>query len=163
MALKQERFREVINNCEHKILNMCKKFSSKEKEQTDMYEKILTNIWKSIDLHQENIEFNIWIYRIAVNSIMGFASKSIYQQKIFLTNEGKYLCSFLNTNNINSEELITVEKELNRLSIIEKIITTLSFESLTSKDIALIIGITEPGVKKKLEKIRVELTKGIKL
>jgi len=53
--------------------------------------------------------------------------------------------------------LQALENKINMLSIIDKIIITLVLESVSYKEIASVIGITEPNVRVKIHRIKNEL------
>ncbi len=50
-----------------------------------------------------------------------------------------------------------LQVELNQLSIIDKALISLLLEGLTMKEIANVIGITEPNVKVKIHRIKSQL------
>ena len=70
---------------------------------------------------------------------------------------------------MNLEERLLQEKqyeklqmELNQLSVIDKALISLMLEGLTMKEIADVIGITEPNVKVKIHRIKEQLKEKLK-
>ncbi|HKJ43337.1 MAG TPA: sigma factor-like helix-turn-helix DNA-binding protein, partial [Sunxiuqinia sp.] len=51
----------------------------------------------------------------------------------------------------------SLQTEINQLSIIDKALITLMLENLSSKEIANIIGLTEPNVRVKIHRIKESL------
>ena len=55
-----------------------------------------------------------------------------------------------------------LQTELNQLSVIDKALISLLLEGLSMKEIAGIIGITEPNVKVKIHRIKTQLKEKLK-
>lgn len=161
MNKKEEKFRKIINDNEHRILGICRYYSSNDDDQKDMYQEVLINIWTSIDSFRGDAQLSTWIYRVAVNTAMGFANKEVRRQKIFLDQKDNNLQNFMDVDENagkEKEKLFQIlENQINQLSVIDKIIMTLVLESVSHKEIASIIGITEPNVRVKIHRIKGEL------
>jgi len=166
MNKKEEKFRKIINDNEHRISGICRYYSSNEDDQKDMYQEVLINIWKSIDSFRGDAQLSTWIYRVAVNTAMGFANKEVRRQKIFLDQKDNSLQNFMDVDeNLNKEKeklYKVLENQINQLSVIDKIIMTLVLESVNHKEIASVIGITEPNVRVKIHRIKNELKETLK-
>lgn len=165
MNKKEEKFREVINDNKDRINSICRYYSSTDEDQKDMYQEVLINIWKSLDSFRGDAQLSTWIYRVAVNTAMGFANKEIRRQKIFL-DKNDHLQNLMDVDEsvIKQKEKLyeTLENQINQLSVIDKIIITLVLESVGHKEIASVIGITEPNVRVKIHRIKNELKEVLK-
>ena len=162
MTNKEEKFNKVILDNSEKIRRICSYYNSNQEDQKDMYQEILVNVWKSLDSFRGDSAIGTWIYRIAVNTSLGFTGKAFKQMKLLVN---------LDTENISSifsddlfEEKLKQEKkfellqaELNQLSVIDKSLISLMLEGLTMREIADVIGITEPNVKVKIHRIKEQL------
>ena len=166
MSNKDEKFRKIINDNEHRISSICRYYSSNDEDHKDMYQEVLINVWKSIDSFRGDAQLSTWIYRVAVNTAMGFANKEIRRQKIFLREKDNRLQNFMDIDEASvkeKEKLFQVlENQVNQLSVIDKIIMTLVMESVNHKEIASVIGITEPNVRVKIHRIKNELRETLK-
>lgn len=166
MNKKEEKFRKIINDNEHRISGICRYYSSNEDDQKDMYQEVLINIWKSIDSFRGDAQLSTWIYRVAVNTAMGFANKEVRRQKIFLDQKDNSLQNFMDVDENTAKEkeklFQILENQINQLSVIDKIIMTLVLESVNHKEIASVIGITEPNVRVKIHRIKGELKEALK-
>ena len=131
-----------------------------------MYQEVLINVWKSLDSFRGDAQLNTWIYRVAVNTAMGFANKEISRQKIFLDQKDNSLQNFMDVdeNEVKEKEKLfqVLENQINQLSVIDKIIITLVLESVNHKEIASVIGITESNVRVKIHRIKNELKETLK-
>ena len=161
MTKKEEIFRTIINENEKRISGICRYYSSSYDDQKDMHQEILINIWKSLDNFRGDAQWKTWVYRVSVNTALGFAKKEIRQQKIFIRQDDEKLKDFLDYDDytsIKKEKMLqALESEINMLSIVDKIIITLVLESVNYKEIALVIGITEPNIRVKIHRIKSEL------
>ena len=165
MNKKEEKFRKVIADNENKILGICRYYSINDDDQKDMYQEVLINVWKSLDSFRGDAQLSTWIYRVAVNTAMGFANKEIRRQKIFLDQKDNSLQNFMDVDDgavKEKEKLFQIlENQINQLSVIDKIIMTLVLESVNHKEIASVIGITEPNVRVKIHRIKGELKEAL--
>lgn len=164
---KEIKFRKIIEENEHKISSICRYYSSNAENQKDLYQEVLINIWKSLDSFRGDAQLSTWIYRVAVNTAMGFANKEIKRQKIFLDHNENILNNLVDLEeNLakDKEKLVQqLENQINQLSVIDKIIMTLVMESVNHREIASVIGITEPNVRVKIHRIKNELKETLKI
>ena len=165
MTKKKEKFKTIIKENEQKILGICRHYSSNGEDLKDMYQEVLINIWKSIDSFRGDAQLSTWIYRVAVNTVFGFTNKEIRRQKLFLNQSDP---SWQNLADIDEntakekEELFQIlENQINQLSVIDKIIMSLVLESVSYKEISVVIGITEPNLRVKIHRIKNELKEAI--
>lgn len=166
MSKKEETFRMVIIENEKRINGICRYYSSNEDDQKDMYQEVLINIWNSLDNFRGDAQRSTWVYRISVNTALGFAKKEIRRQKIFIRRDNENLKNLLEYDDFPSKEkekmLQALESKINMLSVVDKIIITLVLESASYKEIAPVIGITEPNVRVKIHRIKSELKEMLK-
>lgn len=166
MNSKEVKFRKIIEDNEQRIASICRYYSSNDEDHKDMYQEVLINIWKSLDSFRGDAQLSTWIYRVAVNTAMGFANKEIKRQKVFLDNKEYALTNLveLDENAAKDKEKLfqQLENQINQLSVIDKIIITLVMESVSHKEIASVIGITEPNVRVKIHRIKNDLKETLK-
>ncbi len=166
MNKKEETFRKMISDNEHRISSICRYYSSNDDDHKDMYQEVLINIWKSIDSFRGDAQLSTWIYRVAVNTALSFVNKEIRRQKLFLDQKDPGLQNLVDVDENSSKEkeklFQVLENEINQLSVIDKIIITLVLESVNHKEIASVIGITEPNVRVKIHRIKNELKEALK-
>ena len=119
-----------------------------------MYQEILVNIWRGLDSFRGDSEIGTWIYRIAVNTSLSFAGKEYKRMKLNVDletlNLDKLLIDGSDDNTIKEEQIQTLQIHLNQLNVIDKALMGLLLEDLPTKEIADIIGITEPNVRVKI-------------
>ena len=163
MKTKENQFKRIISDNQQRISNICRYYSSNEEDFKDMYQEVLINIWKSLESFRGDAQISTWIYRVTVNTALGFANKEISRQKIFLNQNDHLLQNLIDVNeNWKKKNLLQIiENQINQLSVIDKIIMTLVLEGLSHKEIASIIGITEPNIRVKIHRIKNDLKESI--
>lgn len=132
-----------------------------------MYQDVLINIWNSLDNFRGDSAVSTWVYRIAVNTSLNFTGKAFRKMKLIVNADTGNLKSIVDDNGteIKLEEennLNRLQAELNQLSVIDKALMSLMLEGLSMKEIADIIGITEPNVKVKIHRVKTHLKNKLK-
>jgi len=166
MQRKEERFNLLVKENQHKILRICRYYASVAEDQKDIYQEILVNIWKSLETFRGEALESTWVYRIALNTAMGFAGKEFRRMRIVLDVGDRTLHNLISEEDtdvgIREDQIKTLQAHLNQLTVIEKAIMSLVLEDLSSKEIAEIIGITEPNVRVKIHRIKETLREQMK-
>ncbi len=167
MANKEEQFKQVIAENDDRILRICRYYAPSNEEQKDIYQEILINIWKSLANFRGEAALSTWIYRVAVNTALSFTGKAFKRMKLHVDFETKNLSSLGNDEEFEQkireeEQLNQLQTELNQLSVIDKALVSLILEGLSMREIADIIGITEPNARVKIHRIKEMLRKKMK-
>ncbi len=161
MINKEEHFKQVVEQNKGRILRICKSYAPSEEDCKDMYQEVLINIWKSLETFKGNSEIGTWIYRIAVNTSLTFAGKQYKRMKLNVDVETSNLKSLLDEERdealIKENRFQELQVYLNQLSVIDKALMGLVLEGLSTKEIADVIGITEPNVRVKIHRIKEHL------
>ncbi|OFX89961.1 MAG: hypothetical protein A2W99_08640 [Bacteroidetes bacterium GWF2_33_16] len=158
MVGKEEKFKLLVEDNKGKLLRICRYYAPSIEDQKDMYQEILINIWKSLDSFRGESKIDTWIYRIAVNTSLGFAGKQYKRMKLNVDIETRNLSAILiedkDDYKIKEDQLQQLQTELNQLNVIDKALIGLVLEDISTKEIADIIGITEPNVRVKIHRIK---------
>ena len=156
---KEEKFRQVIGENDNRIKSVCRYYSKDQEKQKDIYQEILVNIWKGLDSFRGDAQPGTWIYKIATNTAIGFVMKEQKRLNLEVVLEEKNLKYFSEEPEVqnlqeNENMLNELENQINQLSVIDKILISLLLEDLSYRDIADIVGITEPNVRVKIHRIK---------
>ena len=167
MNSKEEEFKKLIGDQKERIQSVCRYFSKDEADQKDLFQEILINTWKGMDSFRGDAKPGTWMYRIAVNTALGFAGKEKKRLQFSISVEKSNLKSFTDDESHafdpdNEWQLGEMEICINQLSVIDKVLITLLFEDLSYREIADIVGITEPNVRVKIHRIKNELQNKMK-
>ena len=164
---KEERFNQIISGNSERIQRICNYYNSDPEDRKDMYQDVLINIWNSLDNFRGDSAVSTWIYRIAVNTSLNFTGKAFRQMKLIVNADVGNLSAVVDDGETGlklqqEENLNLLQNELNQLSVIDKALMSLVLEGLSMKEIADIIGITEPNVKVKIHRVKTHLKSKLK-
>ncbi|MCG6186817.1 RNA polymerase sigma factor [Maribellus maritimus] len=164
---KEEKFNAIVAENSTRIRNICRYYNSNGEEQKDMYQEVLVNIWKSLDSFRGDSALSTWVYRVAVNTSLTYTGKAFRHMKLMVNGDTKNLNSVLDDEDLKEkleqeDQLDKLQTELNQLSVIDKALISLMLEGLSMKEIADVIGITEPNVKVKIHRVKTQLKEKLK-
>ncbi len=163
---KEDRFKEIIAENGDKITRICRYYNPNPEDQKDMYQEVLVNIWKSLDRFRGDSAISTWIYRIAVNTSLSFTGKTFRQMKLMVDNDPQNLNILVEDDEMEVKlrqevHLEKLQTQLNLLSVIDKALISLVLEGLPMREIAEVIGLTEPNVKVKIHRIKEQLKQNL--
>lgn len=162
---KEEKFQEILNDHEELMKSICRYYSKQSEDSQDLYQEVLINVWKSLDNFRGDSKNSTWLYRVAVNTALSSAGRTFRHMKIMIHAEDKHLnVLFEDDKSLHDKykleaQLDILQIKINMLSVIDKALITLMLEGLSTKEIADVIGITEPNVRVKIHRIKEELKK----
>jgi len=162
MINKEEKFEQIVSENKERISRVCRYYANCEEDSKDMCQEVLINIWKSLDSYRGDAAISTWIYRIAINTSLSMIGKSSKQLRFKVDLDTQHLGNLIDDDETGKKELLekqfeSLQTEINQLSIIDKALITLMLENLSSKEIANIIGLTEPNVRVKIHRIKESL------
>lgn len=167
MNSKETTFKKVISDNEERIRRICSYYAPTEEDRKDMFQEIMINAWKSIDSFRGDSSVDTWIYRVAINTALGFAGKEFKRMR-FTVGFDPVVLSNLGFPEEAGEVMVLEQKfsklqvSLNQLSVIEKAIMSLVMEGVSHREIADIIGLTEPNIRVKVHRIKESLRESLK-
>lgn len=164
---KEEKFKAIISENSDRIRRICRYYNSNQEDQKDMYQEVLVNIWKSLDNFRGDAAITTWIYRVAVNTSLTFTGKAYRHMKLLVNGDMQKVTTVIDdeslTEKLKKEQLLNqLQTELNQLPVMDKALISLMLEGISMKEIADIIGITEPNVKVKIHRIKTQLKEKLK-
>lgn len=159
--MKEQEFNKIVIENSELIKRICRYYNSNIQDQQDMYQEILINIWRSLDKFRGESKLSTFIYRIAVNVSITYASKSFKESKLYVSRDTNNIDEIIDQPQddkvVKEKQIQQLQNVLNTMSIIDKALISLVLEGLSMKEIANVIGITEPNVKVKIHRIKTHL------
>jgi len=167
MSDKAEQFKLLVEEQQERIRSVCRYFSKNAADQQDLFQEILINTWNGLDSFRGDSKPGTWMYRVAINTALGFAGKAKKRLQFSVSLDTPALKTFAEEEEISLEEgrekmLEELEMYINQLSVIDKILVSLMLQDLSYREIADIVGITEPNVRVKIHRIKNELKQSMK-
>jgi len=159
---KEDQFKRIIDENGGRIMRICCYYNSNPDDQKDMYQEILVNVWKSLDRFRGDSKESTWVYRIAVNTSLNYMGKAYRNMKVIVDRDVQNLNVLFEDDETDKKEkyesdLETLQAQLNLLSVIDKAMISLMLEGLSTREIADVIGLTEPNVRVKIHRIKENL------
>lgn len=150
----EQEFLKSIHNYQNIIYKICKMYRDKRKDQEDLFQEIVYQLWKSYPSFRGESKISSWIYRIALNTAMAIYRKPAlpveYVEKMpeqIYADRGQQVSE-------NEERLFNTLRKLNDS---EKALISLFLDDFTYREIAAITGITESNAGVRLNRIKTKL------
>lgn len=162
MKAKEEQFREIVEAHQGRVWNVCRQYARSVDDARDLQQEVMINVWRNLESFRGEALLSTWIYRIAVNTCLSYILKENRRSAFTLSMDSHSIATLMQSD--DAQEKIETERKLdllhnaiNRLTVIDKLLISLAIEKVTTREMAEIIGITEPNVRTKLHRIREEL------
>jgi RNA polymerase sigma-70 factor, ECF subfamily len=160
----KELFLQQIQLHEKLIYKICHFYANNEADRQDLYQEILIQLWRSYPKFRGECSFNTWLCQVAINTaITGLKKEKKHTQMYDLRGIPKEVedLSF----GTGKEPLYNaMYAAIEQLNEIEKAIVLFFIDGKTYAEIEKILGITEPTLRVKMNRIKQklrELTKNI--
>jgi RNA polymerase sigma-70 factor (ECF subfamily) len=160
---KEQLFNNIYADNKDKIYRICCFYIQDDEDRKDLYQEILTNIWRGLDRFEGRSKISTWIYRIAVNTSMAYFKKQNREinKKEIVDQEIKQE-STIQSNENEQETIKSLHQAISNLNKMEKAIVSLMLEEVSQKEIAHILGFTENNIRVKIHRIKTRLKIHIK-
>lgn len=167
MKNKDIQFKSIVEENSERIRRICRYYNSNSEDQKDMYQEVLVNIWKSLDRFRGDSKVSTWVYRIAVNTALKFNGKSFQNLKLVVDRDVQNLQALFDDDETEKAQqfetdLDVLQKLMNQLSVIDNLLMSLVLEDLSMREIADVVGLTEPNVRVKIHRIKEQLREQFK-
>ncbi len=126
--------------------------------QEDLIQEISLQIWNSIPNFRGDCKASTWIYRVALNTAIGWGQKEKRQREKHrdLAENARFLKA---TTEPRNEKLEWIYEQIRQLDPIDRSLILLHLEGQSYAEIADILGISEKNVGVKLSRLRKDLTR----
>jgi len=154
-AGKKDIFLSVIETNKGIIYKIANSYCKDPEDRKDLFQEIVSQLWKSFDNYNNQYRYSTWIYRVALNVAISFYRKE-NRRKVLSSplSEGVFsLIDFDEPNEIESN-LRMLQQFIQELKDLDKALMLLYLEEKSHREIAEIIGITETNVATKIGRIK---------
>lgn len=152
--MEEAQFLTMIQTYQPMLYKICRIYRQSRQDQEDLFQEIIYQLWKSQHTFKGNSRINTWIYKVALNTALTDLRKK--KPDIRYTDQIPDTASETLNTDPNSQETMFIAA-LQQLTDGEKTIITLYLESLSYKEIAGILGISETNVGVKITRIKIKL------
>ena len=163
----EPKFLKLVNENRDRILRVCRVYAWNAADQDDLYQEILSQIWRSLPGLKEKQFANTWLYRVAINTAISFVRKRASRLDRVVHFDHADLTRTIEAQQTTDEKtddcMANLYNAIYKLNPIEKALVTLFLEDLTYEQIAEATGINANNVgvmlhraKKKLSSLMTE-------
>jgi len=153
----KEIFLKEIQLHEKQIYKICHFYAKNETDRQDLYQEILLQLWKGYPNFRGESKFNTWLYQVAINTAMTRLRND--KKNIHVYDPG-HLSREAQTGDThsNKEELYdAMYSAIDQLNDIEKALVLLFLDGKPYSEIETILGISEPTLRVKMNRIKEKL------
>ncbi|WP_167612431.1 sigma-70 family RNA polymerase sigma factor [Maribellus sediminis] len=148
-------FEQIIEFNKNRIYRICKIYSLHPLEPQDLFQDVVSEIWKSFSTFNGKSNINTWIYKITLNVCLRSKQKSVTENKKFVRLESiEFIPVEVPQDKSQQEKYKALASCISLLEENNKSIIILYLEGLPYKDIAVITGLTENHIAVKMKRIR---------
>ncbi|MFY0686056.1 MAG: RNA polymerase sigma factor [Cyclobacteriaceae bacterium] len=152
--MTEEEFISLVNTHKGIIGKIIYLYIDNPVEKEDMRQEILLQAWRSSSSFQGKSSFSTWLYRVALNTVLGYHRKKKPDVST-LEKLPEYASDTISEPSDRTELLLFEIKQLNP---IDKMVITLHLEDYANDEIAEMSGLTKNNVGVKLHRIKHHLT-----
>jgi RNA polymerase sigma-70 factor, ECF subfamily len=170
MPADEHKFLELVNENRNRILRVCRVYAWNSADQDDLYQEILSQIWRGLPGLKEKQFANTWLYRVTINTAISFVRKRASRSDHVIHFEHADLTRAIESRQTTEENtddrIADLYTAIYKLDPLEKALVTLFLEDFTYEQIADATGISANHVgvmlhraKKKLSSLMMEAPK----
>lgn len=161
---ENQGFLELVAANRDRILRVSRAYSRTPQDAEDLYQEILFQIWRGLPSVREKSVAGTWMYRVAINTAIGFVRKSRSRNgRLRIEPVGVAEQPDPRNQSRRDDRLEALHEAMARLNPVEKGVITLFLEDCTYQQIAEVMGMNANHVgvllhrtKKKLSELMQE-------
>jgi RNA polymerase sigma factor (sigma-70 family) len=158
---KAAQFASAVERHRDALYRVCCAYVRDESDRQDIYQEVLIHIWKGLDTFRGQSDLGTWMYRIAVNTCLGWLrhEKRRYhmmdqarEEQLPATAEAGHCAATTADDNLQQ-----LYGWIARLAPVDRLMVSLYLEEMPSAEIGAVLGISEGNVRVKLHRIKNQL------
>lgn len=155
----RSEFISVITKNQGIIHKVCGIYCDTQEDREDMFQEIVTQLWKSYPTFRNESKVTTWMYRVALNTAITFFKKDKRRPDRGDIDQTKFQIAEAEYDFEVEEQIKMLHKAIAKLTGVEKSIILLYLENKKYEEIAEIVGITQNYVRVKMNRIKLKLKK----
>jgi RNA polymerase sigma-70 factor (ECF subfamily) len=160
MIDKEARFRSVLDSNKDAIYRLCSCYVMDKDARQDVYQEVLVHLWKSLESFEGRSQLSTWVYRVTVNTCLGYLRAKKRRERVFDDNAGVEADEIpdMSTGSEQTEtDVAHLYVCIGLLDPVDRALISLFLEDVSTKEIAEILGISEVNVRVKLHRVKKNL------
>ncbi len=148
----QQQFIKLIEQHQSIIYKAINLYVQDVNDKAELFQEILYQAWISFSSFKEEAKFPTWLYRVALNTAIGFSKKQ-KKKKHFLNEQNtQYLYGLHDI--ADSEKIDILYQLIADLSPVDKALIMLYIDNHDYQEISAIMGISVSNVGVKINRIK---------
>lgn len=157
-AGEKDTFLSVIEANKGIIYKIANSYCKDPEDRKDLFQEIISQLWRSFDKYNDQYKYSTWIYRIALNVAISFYRKENRRKAVSSPlSESVFSLMDLDETKEMESNLRLLQQFIQELKDLDKALMLLYLEEKSHREIAEIIGITETNVATKIGRIKLLL------
>ena len=158
---KEAQFAAAVEQHRDALYRVCCAYVRDEADRQDIYQETLIHIWKSLDAFRGQSNLGTWMYRIAVNTCLGWLRHEQRRSRVLERAREEQACAAA----VMEPDIPTAAEEdvrqlygcIARLAPVDRLLVSLYLEEMETAEMAAVLGISEGNVRVKLHRIKNQL------
>lgn len=151
--MQQEQFVQLIQQHEGLIYKVARLYAHTLEDRKDLYQEIVYQLWKSFDSFQGRSKLSTWMYRVALNTAIGFLNRQ--NRRVGQTQLPDEVFMKMDESHPELEERVQVlYQHIKQLNIVDKGLILLFLEGKSYEEMADITGFSLTNVGTRLGRIK---------
>lgn len=149
----KNRALELMNAYKGLLLKLVRAFPLADLDERDIFQEIYINLWQSLERFRGEASPATWVYRIALNTILGFKRKEI--RNIRVSPDGELPDSIQPAPDYAAADRL--QQALLQLTELERALIIMYLEGYTQQEIAVEFGVDAGHAGVKIHRIKKKL------
>ncbi len=158
---KDAQFIAALEQHRDALYRVCCAYVRDEADRQDIYQEVLVHVWRSLDGFRGQSNLGTWMYRVAVNTCLGWLRHEKRRWRTLEKAGEEQLTALSSTGpSIESSPGDAVRQLyacIARLSPVDRLLISLYLEEMQSAEIGPVLGLSEGNVRVKLHRIKDQL------
>jgi RNA polymerase sigma-70 factor (ECF subfamily) len=159
---KEAQYKAAVEANKDRLYRICCCYVRDDEARKDVFQEVLIHLWKGLDSFEGKSEISTWMYRIAVNTCLGYVRTEKRRRRLF--DENAQVDHETIPDEIPDSNDPGPEQDLERLygcidqlQPLQKTLVSLYLEDLSTTEMADVLGISEANVRVKIHRIKKQL------
>ncbi|MGJ8666443.1 MAG: RNA polymerase sigma factor [Patiriisocius sp.] len=153
-------FAETILKHQALLYKVSRIYVDNSEDQKDLFQEIVFQLYKSFPNFKGNSKVTTWMYRVAMNTAIGYLNKS--KKQITTASDFEFPEIIDDQDHVMHRQIDLMYQYIKELNVIEKGIILLYLEDKSHEEIAEITGFTKTNVGTRIGRIKLKLKENIK-
>ena len=152
----EKQFEKHITENEMLIYKVCRIYAYTDADRQDLFQDIVTELWKAFPKFKGDARFSTWLYRVAINT----AVSGLRKQKNFITSFEPATLPLNISDSVSGKEeerFQQMHHAIEQLNQVEKAIVMLYLEDKPYDEMEEILGINQGNLRVKMSRIKDKL------